>query len=97
MGFYIQSSYKNLFLTSPVTECKCPQQLELHIYHKAWTINLKTTYYLRTLQASNIEKSTVPAGAGKKPTPPPNKPPAPSKRCGMAKSAKLVSKRPSLG
>ena len=35
-----------------------------HMYRKAWTTGLKTTYYLRTLQASNIEKSTVPTGAG---------------------------------
>ena len=30
-----------------------------HMYRRAWDKGLKTTYYLRTLQASNIEKSTV--------------------------------------
>ena len=29
------------------------------IYHYAWSMGLKTTYYLRTLAASSIEKSTV--------------------------------------
>jgi ribonucleoside-diphosphate reductase alpha chain len=29
------------------------------MYRRAWHVGLKTTYYLRTLQASNIEKSTV--------------------------------------
>ena len=28
-------------------------------YRRAWDKGLKTTYYLRTLQASNIEKSTI--------------------------------------
>jgi ribonucleoside-diphosphate reductase alpha chain len=30
-----------------------------HMYRRAWHTGLKTTYYLRTLQASNIEKATV--------------------------------------
>jgi ribonucleoside-diphosphate reductase alpha chain len=30
-----------------------------HMYRRAWHVGLKTTYYLRTLQASNIEKATV--------------------------------------
>jgi ribonucleoside-diphosphate reductase alpha chain len=30
-----------------------------HMYRKAWRTGLKTTYYLRTLGASNIEKATV--------------------------------------
>ncbi|MBT8038468.1 MAG: hypothetical protein KJO21_13095, partial [Verrucomicrobiae bacterium] len=30
-----------------------------HMYRRAWHTGLKTTYYLRTLQASNIEKSTI--------------------------------------
>ncbi len=30
-----------------------------HMYRAAWHAGLKTTYYLRTLQASNIEKATV--------------------------------------
>ncbi|MGJ8725969.1 MAG: ribonucleoside-diphosphate reductase subunit alpha [Roseibacillus sp.] len=53
-----QSQSVNLFLAAP--EMKTLS----HMYRRAWTTGLKTTYYLRTLQASNIEKSTVPAGAG---------------------------------
>jgi ribonucleoside-diphosphate reductase alpha chain len=30
-----------------------------HMYRRAWDKGLKTTYYLRTLQASNIEKATI--------------------------------------
>jgi ribonucleoside-diphosphate reductase alpha chain len=30
-----------------------------HMYRRAWHVGLKTTYYLRTLGASNIEKATV--------------------------------------
>ncbi len=30
-----------------------------HMYRRAWRVGLKTTYYLRTLGASSIEKSTV--------------------------------------
>ncbi|MEM6278088.1 MAG: hypothetical protein AAF733_01320, partial [Verrucomicrobiota bacterium] len=30
-----------------------------HMYRDAWHKGLKTTYYLRTLQASNIEKATT--------------------------------------
>jgi ribonucleoside-diphosphate reductase alpha chain len=29
------------------------------MYRRAWDKGLKTTYYLRTLQANNIEKSTI--------------------------------------
>jgi ribonucleoside-diphosphate reductase alpha chain len=32
-----------------------------HMYRHAWHAGLKTTYYLRTLGASNIEKATVAA------------------------------------
>ena len=53
-----QSQSVNLFLAAP--EMKTLS----HMYRRAWTTGLKTTYYLRTLQASNIEKSTVGAGAG---------------------------------
>ena len=31
------------------------------MYRHAWHVGLKTTYYLRTMQANNIEKSTVDA------------------------------------
>jgi len=34
-----------------------------HMYRRAWHAGLKTTYYLRTLGASSIEKATVPARA----------------------------------
>jgi ribonucleoside-diphosphate reductase alpha chain len=34
-----------------------------HMYRHAWHAGLKTTYYLRTLGASAIEKSTVQAAA----------------------------------
>ena len=30
-----------------------------HMYRQAWHVGLKTTYYLRTLGASNIEKSSL--------------------------------------
>jgi ribonucleoside-diphosphate reductase alpha chain len=48
-----QSQSVNLFLATP--EMK-PLS---HMYRRAWDKGLKTTYYLRTLQASNIEKSTI--------------------------------------
>ena len=32
-----------------------------HMYRRAWRAGLKTTYYLRTLGASAIEKTTVTA------------------------------------
>jgi ribonucleoside-diphosphate reductase alpha chain len=34
-----------------------------HLYRRAWRGGLKTTYYLRTLGASTIEKATVTASA----------------------------------
>jgi ribonucleoside-diphosphate reductase alpha chain len=34
-----------------------------HMYRAAWRAGLKTTYYLRTLGASTIEKATVSAVA----------------------------------
>ena len=48
-----QSQSVNLFLAKP--EIK---QLS-HMYRAAWRSGLKTTYYLRTLGASNIEKATI--------------------------------------
>jgi ribonucleoside-diphosphate reductase alpha chain len=48
-----QSQSVNLFLGAP--EMKTLS----HMYRKAWHAGLKTTYYLRTLGASNIEKATV--------------------------------------
>ena len=41
-----------------------------HMYRAAWRAGLKTTYYLRTLGASTIEKATVSAVAAlPEPTP----------------------------
>ena len=48
-----QSQSVNLFLASPDMKALS------HMYRHAWRTGLKTTYYLRTLQASNIEKATV--------------------------------------
>jgi len=48
-----QSQSVNLFLATP--EMKTLS----HMYRRAWDKGLKTTYYLRTLQASNIEKTTI--------------------------------------
>jgi ribonucleoside-diphosphate reductase alpha chain len=48
-----QSQSVNLFLASPDFKTLS------HMYRAAWRQGLKTTYYLRTLGASNIEKATV--------------------------------------
>jgi len=48
-----QSQSVNLFLAKP--ELKTLS----HMYRRAWHTGLKTTYYLRTLAASNIEKATI--------------------------------------
>ncbi len=48
-----QSQSLNLFLASP------DMKMLSHMYRYAWKCGLKTTYYLRTLGASNIEKATV--------------------------------------
>ncbi|MFM7321490.1 MAG: ribonucleoside-diphosphate reductase subunit alpha, partial [Armatimonadota bacterium] len=48
-----QSQSVNLFLGSPDMKALS------HMYRRAWRAGLKTTYYLRTLGASNIEKATV--------------------------------------
>ena len=50
-----QAQSVNLFL--PSAELK----LLSHMYRYAWTTGLKTTYYLRSLAASNIEKATTKA------------------------------------
>ncbi|MDF1712739.1 MAG: ribonucleoside-diphosphate reductase subunit alpha [Akkermansiaceae bacterium] len=54
-----QSQSVNLFLAKPDMKSLS------HMYRHAWHTGLKTTYYLRTRQASDIEKSTV-AKADKK-------------------------------
>jgi ribonucleoside-diphosphate reductase alpha chain len=48
-----QSQSVNLFLGTPDIKVMS------HMYRAAWRQGLKTTYYLRTLGASNIEKATV--------------------------------------
>ena len=48
-----QSQSVNLFLPEPDIKTLS------HMYRDAWHKGLKTTYYLRTLGASNIEKATV--------------------------------------
>lgn len=48
-----QSQSVNLFLATPDLKTLS------HMYRRAWDKGLKTTYYLRTMQASNIEKTTV--------------------------------------
>ncbi|MFD0892453.1 ribonucleoside-diphosphate reductase subunit alpha [Luteolibacter ambystomatis] len=48
-----QSQSVNLFLSTP------DMKTLSHMYRRAWDKGLKTTYYLRTLQASNIEKATI--------------------------------------
>ena len=48
-----QSQSVNLFLKTPDLKSMS------HMYRAAWHAGLKTTYYLRTLGASNIEKATV--------------------------------------
>jgi ribonucleoside-diphosphate reductase alpha chain len=48
-----QSQSVNLFLGHPDMKALS------HMYRRAWRSGLKTTYYLRTLSASNIEKATV--------------------------------------
>ena len=48
-----QSQSVNLWLKTPDLKTLS------HMYRHAWHAGLKTTYYLRTLGASNIEKATV--------------------------------------
>ena len=48
-----QSQSVNLFIDKPDLKTLS------HMYRAAWSSGLKTTYYLRSLAASNIEKSTV--------------------------------------
>jgi len=48
-----QSQSLNLFLAAPDMKAMS------HMYRRAWRAGLKTTYYLRTLGASAIEKATV--------------------------------------
>jgi ribonucleoside-diphosphate reductase alpha chain len=52
-----QSQSLNLFLAQPDIKAMS------HMYRRAWHAGLKTTYYLRTLGASSIEKATISARA----------------------------------
>jgi ribonucleoside-diphosphate reductase alpha chain len=52
-----QSQSLNLFLAEPDLRAMS------HMYRRAWHAGLKTTYYLRTLGASAIEKATVSVAA----------------------------------
>ena len=52
-----QSQSLNLFLAEPDLKALS------HMYRHAWHAGLKTTYYLRTLGASSIEKATVDAAS----------------------------------
>lgn len=56
-----QSQSVNLFLGNPDLKTLS------HMYRAAWKSGLKTTYYLRTLGASNIEKATVSVKKAKAP------------------------------
>ena len=60
-----QSQSLNLFLAEPDMKALS------HTYRHAWRAGLKTTYYLRTLGASQIEKATVtlPTSAQGEPSP----------------------------
>ncbi len=57
-----QSQSLNLFLAAPDMKAMS------HMYRAAWRAGLKTTYYLRTLGASAIEKATVRAACGSLPS-----------------------------
>ncbi len=48
-----QAQSVNLFLASP------DMKTLSHMYRRAWHTGMKTTYYLRTMQASGVEKSTI--------------------------------------
>ncbi|MFT3863674.1 MAG: ribonucleoside-diphosphate reductase subunit alpha [Solirubrobacterales bacterium] len=70
-----QSQSLNLFLAAPDLKTMS------HMYRRAWRVGLKTTYYLRTMGASGIEKATVSAPvAAAEPAPiaAPVAPPAPT-------------------
>ncbi|MFT4034600.1 MAG: ribonucleoside-diphosphate reductase subunit alpha [Patulibacter sp.] len=58
-----QSQSLNLFLPTPDMKAMS------HMYRHAWRAGLKTTYYLRTLGASSIEKATVAKVSTAAPTP----------------------------
>ena len=55
MLFRSQAQSVNLWIKTPDLKTLS------HMYRHAWRSGLKTTYYLRSLGASNIEKATVAA------------------------------------
>ncbi|MCB1085958.1 MAG: ribonucleoside-diphosphate reductase subunit alpha, partial [Verrucomicrobiae bacterium] len=65
-----QSQSLNLFIGTP------DMKILSHMYRAAWHKGLKTTYYLRSLQASNIEKATLKSRVDQ----PRKEPAAPAKR-----------------
>ena len=54
-----QSQSVNLFLATPEMQGASARSNLNRMYRRAWDKGLKTTCYLRTLQASHIEKSTI--------------------------------------
>jgi len=64
-----QSQSVNLFLATP------DMKTLSHMYRAAWKSGLKTTYYLRTLGASNIEKATTKVRKEVRPEVAPDAPP----------------------
>jgi ribonucleoside-diphosphate reductase alpha chain len=48
-----QSQSVNLFLAKPDLKNLS------HMYRRAWQVGLKTTYYLRSMQASNVDKASI--------------------------------------
>jgi ribonucleotide reductase alpha subunit len=54
-----QSQSVNLFLATPDMSGDVPHRNLNRTPRRAWNKGLKTTYYLRTLQASNNEKATI--------------------------------------
>jgi len=54
-----QSQSLNLYMSAP-----SGRKLD-EIYRLAWRRGLKTTYYLRSIAATHVEKSTMPQGNGK--------------------------------
>jgi len=75
-----QSQSVNLFLGAP------DMKTLSHMYRDAWHAGLKTTYYLRTTGASNIEKATVTLKRASDPIAPPAPPVSEAERlaCSIA-------------
>ena len=82
-----QSQSLNLFLAAPDMKAMS------HMYRAAWRAGLKTTYYLRTLGASSIEKATVSSTAISAPEPVAEAVPV----MAVAAAAAPVAARPAAG